>query len=101
MWFTRRHEEDSARGEAGVHAETQREGETQRGKLPSRLREGLGVGAEPPRARMGPVPSKPTTNARVQPRPAGGRPEAPPGNLDRVGQRGELGATVLGRATDR
>jgi len=71
------------------------------GKLPSRSREGLGVGAEPPRARMAPVPLEPTTNTSVQPRPAGGRPEAPPSNLDRVGQRGELGATVLGRAANR
>jgi hypothetical protein len=50
---------------------------------------------------MAPTPPEPTTNARVQPRPAGGKSEALPSNLNRVGQRGELGATVLGRATDR
>ena len=68
---------------------------------PSRLREGLGVGPEPARARMAPGRPEPTANASVQPRRAGGKPEAPPRNLDRVGQRAELGATVLGRATDR
>lgn len=40
------------------------------------------------------------TNPRVQPRPAGGKPPAPQTALDRVEQRADPNAPVLGRATE-
>ena len=118
LGFTQRREEGSARGRARVSRRGAEEAEAQRSRCPPpppprhcEARKGRGnpwtAGAAWGEGR--PWVATPSarndeeggaTNPRVQPRPAGGKPPAPQTAPDRVEQRAEPDAPVLGRATE-